>query len=166
MRTLRFVVVGLFFLSLAAVPAVAGGDEKLMKEVEALGDALTKALLAEDVEGMLTMYAEDAISLPNNSPRMDGKDAFRRQHEQMAATGMKILSFENQPSDVWEVGGQVVEIGTYDIALSVPGMSETMKEKGKYMTVYIRDSSGTLKVKAETWNTDIDPMEMMAQKQP
>ena len=72
MRTFRYLVVGLFVLGLVA-PAWAGhSEEALMKEVTALGDALTKALLADDVETMLGMYAEDAISLPNFSPRMDG----------------------------------------------------------------------------------------------
>ena len=160
MRAFRCFVVTLFVFGMATAASADRDEDSLMKEVEALGDALTKALLEDDIESMLGMYAEDAISLPNYGPRMDGKDAFRRNHDQMAAAGMKIRSFTSDPTDVWGTGNQVIEIGTFTIALDMPGMPETIRDKGKYMTVYVRDADGSLKIKAETWNTDMNPMEM------
>lgn len=157
MRALRYVLAGLLVLGL---PATVSAGEDLMKEVEALGDALAEAMLADDVETMLGMYAEDAISLPNYGPRMQGKEAFREHHAQMAAAGMKIDSFTSDPADVWECGSQVIEIGSFTISLSMPGMPGPMEDKGKYMTVYVREDDGSLKIKAETWNTDMNPMAM------
>ena len=155
MRVRRMVLVSVLALGLAG--AVSGGsDDKLMEEVTALGDTLAEAMLANDVETMLAMYAEDAISLPNYSPRMEGKDAFREHHAQMSAAGMKIISFESEPTDVWKAGKQVIEIGRYAIELDMPGMPG-VKDKGKYLTVYVREG-GSLKIKAETWNTDVNPM--------
>lgn len=159
MRALRCVVVSLLVLGVAAsAPAQQNGE--LMQEVEAFGDKLEKAMLADDIDTMLAMYTEDAISLPNYGPRMDGKSEFRQHFEEMEAAGVKVLTFESSPSDVWEAGNQVIEIGTYAISLEMPGMPEPVKDKGKYMTVYVRDTDGALKIKAETWNTDINPMEM------
>jgi uncharacterized protein (TIGR02246 family) len=155
MRTMRIVLACVLALGAAGVEA-GGGDDKLMQEVTALGDALAEAMLANDVETMLGMYAEDAISLPNYSPRMQGKDAFREHHAQMSAAGMKIISFESEPTDVWKAGNQVVEIGRYAIELDMPGMPG-IKDQGKYLTVYVREG-GSLKIKAETWNTDVNPM--------
>jgi uncharacterized protein (TIGR02246 family) len=155
MRTTRLVLVSFLVLVLAGV-VFASGDDKLMKEVKALGDALAEAMLANDVETMLSMYAEDAISLPNYSPRMDGKDAFRQHHAEMSSAGIKIKSFESEPTDVWEAGNQVIEIGHYKIVLDMPGMPG-IEDKGKYMTVYVRQGK-SLKIKAETWNTDVNPM--------
>jgi ketosteroid isomerase-like protein len=152
--------VGLFVLGLVAPAWAAHHEDALMKEVTALGDALTKALLVDDIETMLGMYAEDAISLPNFSPRMDGLAEFKAHHDQMAAAGMKITSFESEPSDVWECGKQVIEIGAYTISLAMPGAPQPITDKGKYMTVYARQSDGSLKIKVETWNTDMNPMEM------
>ena len=57
-------------------------------------------------------------------------------------------------------GEHVIEIGTFEISLQMPGMPGPIDDKGKYMTVYIRDADGALKIKAETWNTDINPMMM------
>ncbi|MDH3524190.1 MAG: DUF4440 domain-containing protein [Acidobacteriota bacterium] len=162
MRTARVVLVGVLVLGLA--PVVAAEESALMAEVKALGDALSEAMMADDVDFMLGMYAEGAISLPNYGPRMDGVEAFRQHHEQMAAAGMKINSFTSDPTDVWEAGDQVIEIGTFEISLDMPGMPG-IQDKGKYLTVYVRDADGNLKVKAETWNTDMNPMEMGAMEE-
>ncbi len=93
---------------------------------------------------------------------MQGIEAFRQHHAQMSAAGMKIHSFTSDPTDVWEAGDHVIEIGTFEISLEMPGMPGPIEDKGKYMTVYVRDADGSLKIKAETWNTDMNPMEMGA----
>jgi ketosteroid isomerase-like protein len=146
-----------------AVPAVAGShDEGLMAEVAAIGDALAEAMIDDDVEFILGMYTENAISLPNYGPRMDGVDAFRKSHDEMAADGMKVVSFDSHPTDVWECGDQVIEIGTFKIELEMPGMPGGVRDEGKYLTIYVRAEDGSLKIKAETWNTDMNPMEVAA----
>ncbi len=142
--------------------AVADSHQDLMQEVTAFGDALAQAILDNDAEAAFAMYVEDAISLPNYGPRMDGIESFRKHHEEMSGAGMKILSFENSPTEVWPAGDMVIEIGTFEISLEMPGAPHAVEDKGKYMTVYVRDQDGSLKIKAETWNTDLDPMAMMA----
>ncbi len=160
MSTVRCLVAVLLFLVLPGAAVADHHETPLMQEVKAIGDALTKAMLAKDVDTMLGMYAENAISLPNYSPRMDGKEAFKKHHEEMSASGMNIVAFASDPSDVWEAGDQVIEIGSYEIELEMPGLPATIKDKGKYMTVYVRGADKSLKIKVETWNTDIDPMAM------
>ena len=151
MRTTRFLVVVLCAAGLSVSAALAGDSKKkLMNEVTALGDTPTKAMLSDDMETMLGMYAEDAISLPNYSPRMEGKEAFRKSHDEMAASRMKITSFTNDPINVWECGDQVTEIGVFAIELEIPGMPHAITDEGKYLTIYDRDAEGNLKVKVET----------------
>jgi hypothetical protein len=53
------------------------------------------------------------------------------------------------------------EIGSFVITLEMPGAPAPITDKGKYMTVYVRGADGKLKIKAEIWNTDVNPMEMM-----
>ena len=159
MRVSRNALACLLVLGLASF-CWAGHHESLEKEVAAIGDALAEAMVANDVDTLLAMYADDAISLPNYSPRMDGVETFRQHHAQMSAAGMKVNSFTSEPTDVWGCGDQVIEIGTYHISLDMPGMPG-IEDKGKYMTVYVRDADGALKIKAETWNTDVNPMMQM-----
>ena len=162
MRALRCLLALLLVVGLAAA-ASAEHHEKaaaLKDEVTRLGDDLTAAMLANDFDKMMSMYAADAISLPNYGPRMQGEEEFRRHHEMMQASGMKVLAFDSAPSEVWQAGDQVIEIGNYKIDLEMPGMGE-IEDVGKYVTVYERDADGQLKIKVETWNTDMNPMAMM-----
>ncbi len=162
MRALRFVAVILLVLVMAAVAAADHHEKQaaLMQEVTAIGDDLARAMVEKDVDRMMAMYAPDAISLPNYSPRMQGLDAFRESHAQMEAAGMNVLSFESEPTDVWQAGDQVIEIGKFEIALEMAGMPGTINDAGKYLTIYERDAEGALKIKVETWNTDVNPMMM------
>jgi uncharacterized protein (TIGR02246 family) len=162
MRGVRVIGTAVLILGVSAA-GFAAHHEDLLAEVTAIGDALAAAMLANDAETMLAMYAEDAISLPNYGPRMQGSEAFRRHHEEMSAAGMKILSFSSDPTEAWAAGDHVIEIGTFEITLEMPGMPNTIEDRGKYMTVYVRNDEGALKIKAETWNTDVNPM-MMAGK--
>lgn len=159
MRVFSGVLVCVVVLGLTSA-AGAGHHEDLTKEVEAIGNTLADAMVAGDTDTLLALYADDAISLPNYGPRMEGIAAFRQHHEQMNASGMKITSFTSEPTDVWGCGDQVIEIGNFTIALDYPGMAG-IQDRGKYMTVYVRGADGSLKIKAETWNTDVSPMEQM-----
>ena len=162
MRALRCLV-ALLLVSGLAVAAAAEHHEKaaaLKEEVTKLGDELAAAMVANEVDKMLAMYAPGAISLPNYSPRMQGIDAFRQHHQMMESSGMKVRAFDSEPSEVWQAGDQVVEIGKYKINIEMPGMGE-IQDVGKYLTIYERNAEGELKIKVETWNTDMNPMAMM-----
>ncbi len=161
MRALRTVVAGLLLLGLPAAAAADHHESALMKKVADIGDHLAKALVENNVDAMLAMYTEDAISLPNFGPRMQGIATFKQHHQEMTTAGMKIHSFESDPTEVWEAGNHVIEIGTYSISLDMPGMTG-IQDHGKYLTVYVKGADGSLKIKAEIWNTDMNPMEMGA----
>lgn len=163
MRVFRCVVASLLVFGLPAAALAAQQNNKLMQEVKAFGDLLEATLLEDDMETMFGFYADDVISLQNYGPRLDGIDAMREHHDEMTAAGMKITSFTSDPTEAWECGNQVIEIGTFAIGMKMSGMTETIRDTGKYMTVYVRDADGALKIKVETWNTDMNPMEMGAQ---
>ncbi len=129
-----------------------------MEEIKEIGDKLAKAIVENDIDLLLSLYAEDAISLPNNGPRLDGVKALRKKHMEMADAGTTITSFESVPTDVWEAGSQVIEIGNYEFTLEMRSKARPIKERGKYLTIYERDVEGDLKIKVEIRNTDIDPM--------
>jgi ketosteroid isomerase-like protein len=55
----------------------------------------------------------------------------------------------------------ITEIVTYKISGSMPGMDKPMDDNGKYVTIWEKQKDGSLKIKVETWNSDVDPMSMM-----
>lgn len=46
-------------------------------------------------------------------------------------------------------------------AISMPNMDKPMEDHGKYLTIWEKQKDGSLKMKVETWNSDVDPMSMM-----
>ena len=47
--------------------------------------------------------------------------------------------------------------------MTMPNMDKPMEDHGKYLTIWEKQKDGSLKVKVETWNSDVDPMSMMNQ---
>jgi uncharacterized protein (TIGR02246 family) len=146
---------------LSTTARAAGGD-KLMQQVTAFDAAMEQAMLADDLDAWLGFYLDDAISLPEYSPMLVGKDAIRRHYEEMATSGVEVTSMKAVPTRVWKAGDQVIEIGTYEMVLSAPGMPDPITDKGKYVTIYQRQKGGKLKVKVDAWSTDLNPMLMGA----
>ena len=73
----------------------------------------------------------------------------------MMESGMKITAFKSANTDLLVSGDFVIDIGTYEITLTMPQMGDMpYTDNGKYMTVWEMQDDGSLKVIVETWNTD------------
>lgn len=136
-------------------------DAEYKTKVEKLEQEMTKAMLAGDMETNLSLYTADAISMPSYEPMKEGIAALRKANEEMMKSGMKITAFEPTTLKVISSGNLVTEIGTYKITMTVPGMEKPMDDHGKYLTIWEKQKNGSLKIKVETWNTDVNPMSMM-----
>ncbi len=130
-------------------------------KIEEINKEMTKNMIEGNVEKNLSMYTDDAISLPSNQPMQEGIAAIRQASEEMAKTGMKVSSFEPTVKKVIPEGNLITEIGTYKIKLTMPGMDQPVEDHGKYLTIWEKQQDGSLKVKVETWNSDVNPMEQM-----
>ncbi len=137
---------------------------KLKEKIEAMNDTYSKAEIAGDDETILSFYAEDAISLPSYSPIIKGKEAIKESMLQSKGA-YKITEFKMTTLDVFGSGDLVYEIGNYNMAMTMPGMEKPVTDTGKYLTVYQKQADGSLKIKAETWNTDLNPWASMGKMQ-
>lgn len=128
-------------------------------KIENLNKEMTKYMLEGNLEKSLSMYTSDAISMPSNEPMREGIAAIRKGSEEMAKMDMKVTLFEPTTLKVITDGKLITEIGTYKIKLTIPGMDQPVEDHGKYLTIWEKQSDGSLKVKVEIWNTDINQME-------
>lgn len=135
-------------------------SREYQSKIEDLNKEMVKSMLEGNIEKNLSMYTNDAISLPSNEPMREGIAAIRKGTEDMAKTGMKVTSFEPKTLKVIPEGKLITEIGTYKIKLSVPGSDQPIEDQGKYLTIWEKQSDGSLKVKVETWNSDLNSMDM------
>jgi uncharacterized protein (TIGR02246 family) len=97
-----------------AMPAeVAKPDMAALKaEIQALENQWADAINKKDLTGLMAMYADDAVSMPDGAPTLTGKAAIQeRQAKQFAdAKGNITISF--QTLDVFGDGDIVTEYGT------------------------------------------------------
>jgi ketosteroid isomerase-like protein len=130
-------------------------------KIEMANKEMAKCMLDGNIEKSLSMYTSDAISMPSYAPMHEGLAAIRQANEDMVKSGAKYNSFELTTLKVMPNGNLISEIGTYKLNASMPGMDKPMDDHGKYLTVWEKQKDGSLKVKIEIWNSDVDPMMMM-----
>ena len=156
-------LLAIFFALLFTASLVNAQDEADMKKkVQMMNDEMSALMLSGDHESMWAYYSDDIISMPSYQPMMKGIDACKESSDQMMESGMKITAFKSTNQELMVSGDFVIDIGTYEITMTVPEMGDMpYTDNGKYMTVWEMQDEGSMLVVAETWNTDKNPwMEM------
>lgn len=156
MKTKRLSVILWCIMLLPAVNIITAqtSDAELKKKIEKINVELAAAMMAGNMEKSLSYYAADVISMPNNSPMIEGVDAVKKSNEQMMNSGVKINSCEFTTKRVSSYGKLITEVGTYKMKFTMPDAKEAMEDQGKYLNVWEKQSDGSLKIKIEIWNTD------------
>jgi len=133
--------------------------KEYQSKIENLNKEMVSAMVEGNIEKNLSLYTDDAISMPANEPMREGIAAIRVGAEEMAKMGIKVNSFEPTIRKVIPDGNLIMEIGNYKINITIPGMDKPYEDHGKYLTIWAKQPDGSLKVKVEIWNSDINPME-------
>ena len=160
LRSAAFMIAFVFTTCVAYSQSVS--DYK--SRVQSMNKEMAKNMLAGNSEKNFSMYTEDAISLPANEPMADGLPAIKKSTEEMMKSGMKVIVFEPTTQKVIVNGNQITEIGTYKFSMTMPGMDKPIDDHGKYLTIWEKQKDGSLKIKVETWNSDV--MMMGPEEQP
>jgi ketosteroid isomerase-like protein len=159
MKKFLGILIAMFALSMALF---AQDTEAVKAKIEKLDKVYEKAMLDNDVETMLSMYANDVISMPSYQPTVRGITRIRELSETQSKSGWETKKFILTITDVLTAGDLAIEIGNYDMIMSGPNVPE-WKDNGKYLTVWEMQKDGSLKIKVETWNTNRNPWEQMEQ---
>jgi uncharacterized protein (TIGR02246 family) len=133
---------------------------KVRETIEKNNKKLVEGMLAGDAEQMTAFYTDDAISLPGYEPAARGISEIKKKTLEGLATGYKITAAQFETTDVIGGGNLAVEVGKWIMTITVPGNPAPMNDKGKYVTVWEKQSDDTWKIKVETWNTDSNPAMM------
>ncbi len=125
----------------------------LKKTVDDFNSASIEAMTTNNIETVLTFYADDATQLPNNGEAIKGKENIKAEMEKMMAMGMKMKDVSFTTVEVDAVGDLGYEIGNYSMTIEMAPMGE-MKDEGKYIALFKKQQDGSWKVYAEIWNTN------------
>jgi len=136
-------------------------DSGLKEKIQMLNNDMVKAIVADNQEAIMVMYADDAVSMPSYEPIIKGKDAIMKKNKESQEMGFKINNMTLSTIEVLSSGDLAYEIGTYTIDMTIPGMTDGWSDNGKYLTIWEKQSDDSWKIKIETWNTDNNPWEDM-----
>ena len=160
----RIIASTIVLLAIMASTAVEGDHHQVKKwksQIEALSEEMTESLIKGNYSETIHYYTEEAISMPNYSKMLRGKDALRQNAKAMKKSGIDFHSMSFDIVEVWASEKEVYEIGKYKTVMTLPGMQQQVEDNGKYLTVWRKQNDGSLKIKAEIWNTDTHPLAAM-----
>jgi len=117
---------------------------QVRSEITTLENAYADALNKRDIEAVMAIYADDAVSMQDGGPSLTGKAAIRAQQEKDFASPPRSASVTFETLDIYGDGDVVTEVGKSidkDAAGKVVGGGKYIavfeKRNGKY--VCIRD---------------------------
>lgn len=109
-----------------------------------------------DPENFMSYFAPDASVYPQAMPIAEGPDAIRNVLSGMMAMPGFALAWEAVKADVGASGDLGYTAGTYTMTAN-DAAGTPMTEKGKYVTVWKKQSDGQWKVVQDIFNADAPP---------
>ncbi len=157
MRRVCIVLASIFLgVLLSSATGQQDSDSRAMAEaaIRAADAAGLRAAQAKDVAGATANYADDASWLPPHAPIVQGRAAIRSAWEQLLAIpGLKI-DWQVTKVAISRAGDMAYTLYKYEMTMSGPdGVPVT--DRGKDMSVWEKQSDGTWKMVADTFNSDM-----------
>ena len=84
---------------------------QIRAEIVAVENAWAAAQNAKDINALMAMYADDAVSMPDGEPMLTGKAAIQKKQAADFAKPAKFASIAFETIDVYAQGNVVTEVG-------------------------------------------------------
>jgi len=156
-NTLLIVLLVLFLLTAACTntpappPDTRAADMQAVKDVEA---AWVKDTAAKDVDKWVGYFAEDGSGLYPGMGILNGKAAIKAAVTPMFTDPNMSLTFQSTKMVASKGGDMVLSQGTYTMTMTNPKTKKPVPDKGKYLTIYMKQADGSWKAVADTFNSD------------
>ncbi len=132
------------------VPDTRAADESAVRDADA---QWAKTAGANDLDGTVSYYTDDASLLPPNAPIATGKQAIRAVWATML-TPDTTVSWQVNKAEVARSGDLAYVMGTYRIAAKNP-QGKSQEDRGKMVEVWKKQADGKWKTAADIFNSDL-----------
>ena len=126
-------------------------DVQAIKDLET---AWLKDLSTKDADKFAGYYADDASGLYPGAATLNGKAAIKAGIAPYLADPNFAYTFQSTRVVASRGGDMVYSEGTYSWTMTNPKTKKPVTDKGKYLTVYMKQSDGSWKAVADTFNSD------------
>lgn len=135
----------------APTPDTRAAAVQAVKDVEA---AWVKNINTKDADKFLSYFAEDGSALYAGTGILTGKAAIKANVAPYFADPNLAATFQSTRMVASKSGDMVYSQGTYILTTTDPKTRKTVTDKGKYLTIYMKQDDGSWKVVADTDNSD------------
>lgn len=158
-RSFRFdirVLLVLLVFAFAAACRSQANDTRAADEaaLRKLDDEWSKAVGARDVEKTVSYYTDDAVVMPPNIPTLSGKEAIRTLWQSMLGSPATSGGWKATKVEVAGSADLAYVSGNYEFA-EQDRSGNPIVDKGKYLTVWKKQSDGGWKCVANMFNSDL-----------
>ena len=147
---------GLMVLSLGCdrqrtPPDTRAAEETAIRQAD-LG--WSKAMTDKQLDATVSYYAEEASIYPPNAPTATGKNAIRNVWAQFFAVPGFLVTCHPAKIEASRSGDIGYTQGPYDLAFN-DAKGKTVKDRGRYLAVWKKQSDGAWRVVADIFNSDL-----------
>jgi uncharacterized protein (TIGR02246 family) len=150
MRKLGLIGCSLLLLASLSLAKKASTDEEAIRKLDA---EWSGAVQSKDLEKSVSVYAEDAVFLPSNAPKADGKAQIRDAWSHLLALPGVELKFAPTKIEVAKFKDMAYDVGTYQLKANDPQGNPTI-QIGKYVVVWKKQPDKQWKAVADIFNAD------------
>ena len=154
-RRLARLVLAVGFSAAAACTPAPPPDTHVQDEaaIRQADTAFSSAAQSKNVDAFLAFYAGDAAVMAPNEAMITGRDNARKLITDMMAMPGFSISWQVTKADVARSGDLGYTIGTYEMTMTGPD-GKPMSDRGKYATVWRKQTDGSWKAVVDTFNTN------------
>jgi uncharacterized protein (TIGR02246 family) len=139
------VLLGTALFSQQTSSGTRASDEAAIRDLDA---KWSKAASANDVDGTVSYYSDDASLLPPNTPIATGRQAIRSVWASLLTPGTS-LSWQANKVEVARSGDLAYLIGAYQMTV------KNGQDRGKFVEVWKKQPDGQWKAVADIFNSDL-----------
>ncbi len=123
--------------------------------IRTVGDQWARHWNAGELDKLIEAYAEDAVYMPPHHAAVHGRQAIHEYLHGPMKHGVTDLVYE--VTFIRHSGDLAYDVGRY--TMNVPQKEGGKRQdRGKYLTVWKRQSTGAWKIVADAWSSDLPPL--------
>jgi ketosteroid isomerase-like protein len=157
MKRLIINSIAVCLLMLISLGTIAQSTSEMKSFITKTNQEMMELVKSGNYNAMDKYYDADAVSLPNYRAKESGYKLILNNNLGRQKGGYEILDGQKTTTELIVGEDMMVDIGTYTMTMTFPGLKEPRVDNGKYLNVWKKNKEGVWKLVAETWNADKSP---------
>jgi uncharacterized protein (TIGR02246 family) len=129
-------------------------SDEVEAHIRRIGEKWARHWNAQELDKLIESYAPDAVYMPPHHAAVHGKQAIHAYLQGPLKHGITDLTYE--VTFIRHSGDLAYDVGRYSMSVPQPD-GRKRPDRGKYLTVWKRQSDGEWKIVADTWSSDLPP---------